>query len=1169
MTRDKKQGPEEINKESTDLSRRRLLTGVAAGTATLSASSVFGAPIRFLKPLQVENPLQFYPNRDWENVPRSVFDFDSTIHFLCAPNDTHNCLIKGYVKNGIVVRLGPSFGYGKATDLEGNRASHRWDPRICQKGLALTRRIYGDRRVKSPMVRKGFKDWYDAGFPRDAATGKPDPKYFQRGKDKWLRVSWDEANKMSAKVMDNIARTYSDEKGAEFLKAQGYDHSMIEALEGAGTQTLKFRGGMAFLGATRIFGLYRFANSMALLDAKIRGVGADKAIGARGWDSYSWHTDLPPGHPMVTGSQTNDFDLFAADHAKLIIPWGMNWITTKMPDSHWLTEARLKGAKVVSVTVEYSATASKSDDVIIIRPGTDPAFAMGMAQSIISKKLYDNDFVSKNTDLPFLVRMDNLQFLRPEECIPDFKEPQELKSLSFLKKGEKAPIGTEQRKQFAPESMKGDFISHVAWDKKSKKLVAISRDQFGQTYQQLGLDLELVGKHQISLVDGKKVEVRSVFDLTKEYLDENFTPAKTEKITGCPASGIESLAREIAKNPEKTLIACGMGPNQFFNSDLKDRAIFLVAALTRNIGFAGGNVGSYAGNYRAALLGGEPVFALEDPFNLNLQKGGKASVKKYLHYESLHYFNYGDRPLRVGNKLFTGAGHTPTPTKMMWLNNSNSVIGNIKWHYDVVNNTLPKLEFIAYADWWWTGSCEYSDIVFACDSWAEFKQPDMCASCTNPFLQVYPTTPIKRTFDTRSDIEIIAGVAKSLAEVTGESRFNDVWKFANENDTREYLQRILDASYTTKGYKFEDLLANASKGIPALMHTRTYPRISSFEQSKSEHPWHTKTGRLEFYRPEAEFIESGENLVVYREPIDSTPYEPNAIVAAPHDAIKPTQPNEYGIDPKDLSVETRQVRHVMHTGEELLKTKHPLRLKNFTHVYHTPKYRHGAHTTPVDTDYTAVLFGPFGDVYRHDKRMPSDVEGYVDLNPGDAKAMGIEDGDYVYIDADPEDRPFRGWKEGTEDYKVARLLLRARYYPGTPKGIARTWHNMYGSTFGSVKAHEERADGLAKNAETNYQAMYRYGSHQSATRAWLKPTLMTDSLVHKGMFGQAIEKGFAPDIHCPVGAPREAFVKITRAEDGGLDGKGRWRPASLGYRPTYENAAMKEYLKGKFLSKKS
>jgi nitrate reductase alpha subunit len=98
--------------------------------------------------------------------------------------------------------------------------------------------------------------------------------------------------------------------------------------------------------------------------------------------------------------------------------------------------------------------------------------------------------------------------------------------------------------------------------------------------------------------------------------------------------------------------------------------------------------------------------------------------------------------------------------------------------------------------------------------------------------------------------------------------------------------------------------------------------------------------------------------------------------------------------------------------------------------------------------------------------------------------------------------------------------------------------------------------------------MYRYGSHQSATRAWLKPTLMTESLVHKDMFGQAIVKGFLADVHCPVGAPREAFVKLTKHEAGGVDGKSLWRPAALGFRPTYESDAMKLYLKGKFVGVK-
>ncbi len=1156
-----------MSEEKNGMKRRTFLKGMAV-TGLLSATGkAYAAPLRYFKPTQIDNPLAQYPNRDWESVYRNIFAYDSDFHFLCAPNDTHNCLLRAFVKNGVVTRIGPSYKYGEASDLYGNKASHRWDPRICQKGLALVRRFYGDRRVKAPMIRRGFKEWVDAGFPRDSKTGKPDAKYFQRGKDKWLRLGWDEAYEIAAKAIHNITKTYSGEKGASYLHEQGYDESMIHAMHGAGVETFKLRGGMAFLGATRIYGLYRFANMLALMDAKIRGVGPEKASGARGWDSFSWHTDLPPGHPMVTGVQSSDFELFATEKSKLVIAWGMNWITTKMPDSHWLTEARLKGTKTIAVTVEYSATASKCDDVIIIRPGSDPAFALGIAQVLVSKKLYDESFVACNTDMPFLVRMDNLQPLRPDDVIENYVAP-ELKNLKFLKSGEKIPEGLVQKEQLAPETMRGDFQPYVIFDRKTKRFRAVTRDEFGKNFIETSAKPDLHFRREVWLRNGQKVKIRTVFGMTSEYLNKNFNPRKAALVTGAPEKAIVNLALEIAKNKEYTLFACGMGPNQFFNADLKDRAIFLVAALTRNVGFPGGNVGSFSGNYRSALFGGEPLYTTEDPFNLQLTEGEKPSVKKYLHYESLHYFNYGDRPLRVGNKLFTGEGHLPVPTKAMWLNNSNSVIGNIKWHYDVVNNTLPKLEFISYSDWWWTGSCEYSDLVFASDSWAEFKHPDMTSSYTNPFVQMYPRSPLPRVFDTKADIEIIAGVSKALAKVVDEPRLEKAWKFVYEGKTTEYLQRIIDGSFTLKGYKASDLEEKAKRGLPMLLNNRTYPRVSSYEQVRSEAPWHTKSGRLEFYRFEPEFIEHGENLPVFREPIDSTHYEPNVIVGEKHEAIRPKGPEEYGLKRGDLSVESRQVRNVQKTPEELVRSKHPLKVKMYTHVYHTPKYRHGAHTTPVDTDYTSIWFGPFGDVYRQDKRMPSMVEGYVDINPHDARSLGIDDGDYVYIDADPEDRPFRGAKKGTEEEKVARLMLRARFYPGTPRGVARTWHNMYGATFGSVRAHESRSDGQAKSEETNYQSMYRYGSHQSATRAWLRPTLMTETLVHKGMFGQQIGKGFEPDIHCPTGAPREAFVKITKAENGGMEGKGKWRPASLGFRPTYENQAMKEYLKGKFMRKR-
>jgi nitrate reductase alpha subunit len=414
-------------------------------------------------------------------------------------------------------------------------------------------------------------------------------------------------------------------------------------------------------------------------------------------------------------------------------------------------------------------------------------------------------------------------------------------------------------------------------------------------------------------------------------------------------------------------------------------------------------------------------------------------------------------------------------------------------------------------------------------------------------------------------VEILSLVGHKLADLTGDRRFADSWRFVDENNTGAYLQRIFDFSATTKGYNFAELEEKAKQGIPALMVNRTYPRCVGYDQVADSRPWYTKTGRLESYREEDEFIEAGENLPVHREPVDSTFYEPNVIVAAAHEAIRPAGPEKYGISPEDQSSEVRQGRNVVRTWEELRRSAHPLAKDGYKFVFHTPKYRHGAHSTGVDTDMLAVLFGPFGDVYRHDKRSPFVSEGYVDIHPADARALGVEDGDYVWIDSDPSDRPFRGWQERPEDYKFARLLCRARYYPGTPRGVTRMWFNMYGATPGSVEGQASRADGLAKNPRTNYQSLFRSGSHQSATRGWLKPTWMTDSLVRKGLFGQVIGKGFLPDVHCPTGAPREAIVKITKAEPGGLDAKGLWRPAALGLRPTYESEAMKRYMAGNYV----
>ncbi|MGQ0662052.1 MAG: molybdopterin-dependent oxidoreductase [Pseudomonadota bacterium] len=1151
-----------------NVSRRRFLEiAGAAGFGALATPRALFAQYRYLEPVSVANPLTHYPNRDWERLYRDIYRHDRTFVFLCCPNDTHNCLLNAFVKNNVVVRIEPTYGYGKAQDLYGNKASHRWDPRCCQKGLVLARRFYGDRRVKGAFLRQGFREWVDRGFPRDPASGAAPKELMRRGWDSWVKVSHADAYRYHAAALDNVARTYSGEQGRKYLLAQGYDPDMVEAVGGAGTRVMKFRGGMAKQGAVRIFGAFRMGNSMALLDHHVRGVPPADAKGAGSWDSYSFHTDLPPGHPMVTGDQTNDFELFDAENANLLVVWGMNWITTKMPDSHWLTEARLKGTKVVVVTVEYSATASKGDEVVVIRPGTDSAFALGLAQVMIGERLFDERFVKRNTDLPSLVRMDTLERVKASDIFPGHRNSELRNWTSVVAAGASAPPTPLQNGIQIPAALAPDFADFVVWDTRSGRPVAVGHDQMGEHFDRLGIDPALTGTFDLTTPAGQKIEARPVFDLTRQYLDDNLTPDQCSRITWAPAEAIRVLAREIAGSGGKTLFACGMGPNQFWNNDNKDRAIFLVAALAGSLGRHGGNVGSYAGTYKNTLFSGAPRWTAEDPFNPQLDPAGAVATKLYLRPESMHYWANGERLMKAGDKKITAGAHVPTPTKAMWQVNSNSSLGNQKGFYDVVFNTLPRCEVVVYNDWWWTASCEFSDIVYGVDSWMEFKYPDLTASNTNLFLQAYPRTPIRRAFNTVSDNETYLGVARELGKLTGDPRFEALWHFIAEGRAEVYLQRILDGSAPLKGYRFDDLETLAKQGIPALLNTRTYPRINSFEQVQESKPWFTRTGRLEFYRPEPEFIEAGENLVVHREPSEATFYDPCALLAAPHPAIQPKRPADWGIAADERGHIARQMRNSTYDVDALLRSKHPLYDRGWVYVFHTPKYRHGAHTMPVDTDFMAALFGPFGDMYRRDKRSPSSGEMYVDINPEDAKRLSIEDGDYVWIDGDPTDLPFRGWNDPgrSEEYKVARLLVRARYYPGTPPGITRMWFNGYMATPGSVKAHETRPDGAAKNAETNYQALFRYGGHQSLTRSWLKPTHQTHTLITRRSWTNEVTKGFNVDVHCVTSAPRESIAKFAKAEDGGLGGRGLWRPAALGLRPTYETTPLKQYLIGAFV----
>jgi nitrate reductase alpha subunit len=63
--------------------------------------------------------------------------------------------------------------------------------------------------------------------------------------------------------------------------------------------------------------------------------------------------------------------------------------------------------------------------------------------------------------------------------------------------------------------------------------------------------------------------------------------------------------------------------------------------------------------------------------------------------------------------------------------------------------------------------------------------------------------------------------------------------------------------------------------------------------------------------------------------------------------------------------------------------------------------------------------------------------------------------------------------------------------------------------------------------------------------------------------------GFQADVHCVTGAPREAMCRVLKAEDGGLGGRGVWRPVRLGLQPTNESPTMQRYLAGGYVIRRA
>jgi nitrate reductase alpha subunit len=147
-------------------------------------------------------------------------------------------------------------------------------------------------------------------------------------------------------------------------------------------------------------------------------------------------------------------------------------------------------------------------------------------------------------------------------------------------------------------------------------------------------------------------------------------------------------------------------------------------------------------------------------------------------------------------------------------------------------------------------------------------------------------------------------------------------------------------------------------------------------------------------------------------------------------------------------------------------------------------------------------------------------------------------------------------------------MLRAKYNPSFPYNITMMKHASFIATERTVKAHEQRPDGRALSP-TGYQASFRYGSQQSLTISFLMPMHQTDNLFHKSKSSMHMIFGYEADNHAINSVPKETLVRITKAEDGGLGGRGIWEPARTGFSPGNESDFTKRLLNGDLVKVKT
>jgi DMSO reductase family type II enzyme molybdopterin subunit len=385
---------------------------------------------------------------------------------------------------------------GKVTREEQAAAYPQIDPKIpdanprgCNKGIVHSKQMYQADRLLHPMKRTGH-----------------------RGEGKWQQVSWDAA------LADIASR-------------------VVDTLQKNGLGSLMLHCGTGILSQGRRAGPLRLGS----------------LLGAQRLYPASAVGDMFTGASLAYGIATIGHSLDAWFDAKTIVLWGVNAAVTRIPDAHYLAEARYNGSRIWCITPEYNATAKLATDWVPVKPGTDSFLALSVLHVLFRDKLIDEAFVREQTDLPFLVRTDTGELLRHR----DLRD-------------------------------KGKADVFYCWDEASATAQPMpgSQGHFSKSLRLGKLKPALSGAWKVKGRDGKEIAVTTVFERARAEAAK-FPPAATQEQTGVHPDLVERLARDIARAP-KTIVNIGFSLHKYVSGPMTCWATALACALTGHAGERGG-----------------------------------------------------------------------------------------------------------------------------------------------------------------------------------------------------------------------------------------------------------------------------------------------------------------------------------------------------------------------------------------------------------------------------------------------------------------------------------------------------------------------------------------------------------------------------------------------------